>query len=165
MFRVILCFICISFAYAVKWKDCGGNRSLVHFHTLSINPEKVRFGDKVTASTGLTVDRNIIGETLSNLQIWRIFRIFGYDVTLKIGCYYGYGSCLRKLSEVVHDNKVMCGWYETAMNGTCKNFTGNIMAGNFSTENVQTTFPDVKGITAILLGVRTLSRQMGMVTE
>ncbi|RWS00364.1 Ganglioside GM2 activator-like protein [Dinothrombium tinctorium] len=130
---------------ALEWNDCGDQWSAVHFQKFEVEPKIVRAGEDVTANVSLIIDHNIGERSLSDLEIWRIIAFFGYEFNWKIGCFLGYGSCLRDLSETIKGNKLLCLWYENIIQKPCASFT-TIESGNYEVNNFKTKFPKFSGI-------------------
>lgn len=115
--KLLLVFVLVIISDALNWRDCGGENATVHWEKVEI-PDPIRIKD-LKLGGKWTIDEEIPVGSYSQIDIWRIVRVFFVPLFIKIACNNNnMGSCsydiCRKAS---YDN--FCLFQENTANTTC----------------------------------------------
>jgi hypothetical protein len=114
--KLLLAFVLVIISDADNWRDCGGENATVHWEKVEI-PDPLRIKD-LKLGGKWTIDEEIPVGSYSQIDIYRIVRVFFVPLFIKIACNNNIGSCpydiCRKAS---HDN--FCSFQENTANTTC----------------------------------------------
>lgn len=138
----------ISVSFGLKWSDCGPVDAKMRFEKLDLKPLPLIFGSKAVLSTVVKI-LDTIPNGHSQLEITRVFSVFGMEIPMSLPCIDDYGSCLSDLDFTLRDSDLLCG----LLNSTGRICGTPIQKGGLETETYQFDVPELNGIFSLFASV------------
>lgn len=160
----ICCFVSsgVSFTY----EDCGAEDAIVRFYDVNIQPSPLVFAEKAAVAAKVRI-KDIVSGGVSNIEMFRLIRLFGVTIPVKIPC--AWGTCSRELCRDLDFGTLPCQWLSNA-NVTCG---CPLLPATIKSNDSQITLPSLNSFFSMFLGgnyrlrwtwMDTRDREIGCVT-